>query len=55
MNADAHNIEGSIFKWVNEGRPIVDNEGEKAGKVHCYNAMFGLLLEDEKKKYFGEE
>ena len=37
------NLEGSIFRWANEGRPMVD-AGRAAQKVHPYNRTWGLLL-----------
>jgi len=39
------NLEGSIFQWANEGRPLVKNEpAEAARKVHPYNKRYGVLL-----------
>lgn len=37
------NLEGSIFAWANEGRPLVDDKGP-AAKVHPYDAKWGELL-----------
>ena len=37
------NLEGSIFRWANEGRPVVSG-GRRADKVHPYNGTWGLLL-----------
>ncbi len=42
------NLEGSIFQWANENRPIVA-DGQPAQRVHPYNEKFGKLL-DEKKR-----
>ncbi len=40
----AYNLEGSIFKWANEGRPLV--QGQTAvHKVHPYDVRWGSLLE----------
>lgn len=40
------NLEGSIFTWANEGRPIV--QGDKpASTVHPYNRAWGKLLDKE--------
>ena len=41
---DVRNLEGSIFAWANEGRPLVGN-GHPAGQVHPYNKTWGLLLD----------
>ncbi len=42
-----YNLEGSIFKWANEGRPLVQGK-VTVHKVHPYNAHWENLLE---KKY----
>ncbi len=42
-----YNLEGSIFKWANEGRLLVQDK-VTVHKVHPYNAHWGKLLE---KKY----
>jgi len=41
---EVHNLEGSIFKWANEGRPLVQGQ-TTVHKVHPYNAHWGRLLE----------
>ena len=43
---NVQNLEGSIFQWVNEGRPVF-RRGEAVDKVHPYNWMWGLLLRKE--------
>lgn len=40
------NLEGSIFRWANEGRPVV-SAGRRADKVHPYNGTWGLLLKQQ--------
>lgn len=40
------NLEGSIFKWANEGKPVRTDEGETSN-VHPYNAVWGRLLRSE--------
>ena len=37
------NLEGSIFRWANEGRALVAS-GLPTDKVHPYNRTWGLLL-----------
>jgi rhodanese-related sulfurtransferase len=37
------NLEGSIFAWANEGRPVY-RDGEMVNEVHPYNSRWGLLL-----------
>ena len=40
------NLEGSIFQWANEGRPLVDSTGT-ATKVHAFDKTWGRLLNEE--------
>lgn len=40
---NAHNLEGSIFAWVNEGHPVYQGERE-VRQVHPYNKVWGQLL-----------
>jgi rhodanese-related sulfurtransferase len=41
---ECFNLEGSIFKWANEGRPVV-RQAQVVHDVHLYNLIFGLLLD----------
>lgn len=43
---NVRNLEGSIFAWANEHRPLV-HENERVSKVHPYNGFWGRLLNDE--------
>ena len=45
---DVRNLEGSIFEWANEDRPLVEN-GRPAGQVHPYNRTWGLLLKPARR------
>ncbi|MBL9172546.1 MAG: rhodanese-like domain-containing protein [Verrucomicrobiales bacterium] len=40
------NLEGSLFQWANEGRPL-ESAGQPATQVHPYSAKFGKLLKPE--------
>ena len=40
------NLDGSIFQWANEHRPLV-KDGEPASRVHPYNQFWGRLLSDD--------
>ena len=40
------NLDGSIFRWANEHRPLV-HEGAPASRVHPYNKFWGRLLADD--------
>lgn len=43
-----YNLEGSIFQWANEDRPLEAN-GHPATKVHPYDAKFGKMLDANKR------
>jgi rhodanese-related sulfurtransferase len=40
------NLEGGIFRWVNEGRPVFRND-RPTTEVHPYNPEWGFLLESK--------
>ncbi len=44
--SNVRNLEGSLFRWVNEGRPV-DQGGRRVARVHPYDRMWGLLLKPE--------
>ena len=41
---DVENLEGSIFRWANEGRLVV-RDGLPVREVHPYDAVWGRLLD----------
>ena len=43
------NLEGSIFQWANEARPLVRSDGSPADTVHPYDARWGRLLAPERR------
>jgi rhodanese-related sulfurtransferase len=43
---NVRNLEGSIFQWANEHRPLV-HENESVSRVHPYNGFWGRLLNDD--------
>lgn len=43
------NLEGSIFQWANESRPLVREGGSPADTVHPYDAKWGRLLAPERR------
>jgi len=43
---NVHNLEGSIFQWANEHRPLVRNN-ERVSQVHPYNSFWGRLVDDD--------
>lgn len=48
---NVYSLEGSIFKWANENRPLVNSEGQMTRFVHPYNFIFGQLLNKEFRKF----
>jgi rhodanese-related sulfurtransferase len=42
---DAVNLQGSIFRWANEGRPVV-RDGTPVRAVHPYDKTWGRLLNE---------
>jgi rhodanese-related sulfurtransferase len=40
------NLRGSIFRWANEGRPVVRGDSV-VGAVHPYDDTWGTLLDDD--------
>ena len=41
---NVRNLEGSIFQWANEGRPLV-SKGKATRAAHPYNKMWGRYLD----------
>lgn len=44
--SDVRNLDGSIFLWSRERRPLVDAAGRPTNSVHPYNRRWGRLLAD---------
>lgn len=42
----AYNLEGSIFQWANEGRPLYAGD-RPTSLVHPYNSRWGKLLKSQ--------
>ena len=45
---DVFNLEGSIFQWANEGRPLVGGNGA-ATQIHPYGRRWRLLLKPDRR------
>lgn len=43
-----YNLKGGIFRWYNEGHPVI-NEGGKTDDIHGYNPLWGMLIEKRNK------
>lgn len=48
---DVSNLKGSIFKWVNEGNPLEDKEGNATDKVHGFDKTWGKWVKGDKAVY----
>lgn len=48
---DVYNLEGSIFKWANEDREMVDGTGQKTQCVHPYSRVWCYLVDSHRRKY----
>ena len=44
--AEVHNLQGSLFAWANEGRPVYRGP-TRVGVVHPFDAHWSTLLETE--------
>ena len=49
---DVENLRGSIFRWANQGRPLV-RDGQPVEVVHPYNAVWGRLLDPSRRADLG--
>jgi rhodanese-related sulfurtransferase len=47
---NVRNLRGSIFRWANEGRPVV-RDGTPVRAVHPYDRTWGRLLNDSLHAY----
>ncbi len=43
---EVKNLYGSIFEWVNQGHPVVDNVGVETKEVHAYSKKWGKWIEN---------
>ena len=46
---NVRNLEGSIFEWANEDRPLVGEKEQPLQQVHPYSHVWGLLLRSERR------
>ena len=45
---NVYNLEGGLFDWANQGRPIYRGEA-RVLEVHPYNGLWGLLLKKDRR------
>ncbi|MEZ4784092.1 MAG: rhodanese-like domain-containing protein [Candidatus Kapaibacterium sp.] len=48
------NLQGSIFRWANEGKPVY-REDQQVEEVHPYDRLWGTLLDAKLRQYKVEE
>jgi len=48
---NVHNLYGSLFEWVNQGNPVVDNAGKPTNRVHGFSRTWGVWLKKGEKVY----
>jgi len=41
---NVYNLYGSIFEWVNQGKPIVGSSGDKTTNIHTYNKKWSKWM-----------
>ncbi len=46
---ECYNLRGGIFRWYNEGNPVVNGNGE-TDDIHGYNPLWGMMIEKRAKK-----
>ncbi|XP_033626967.1 uncharacterized protein LOC117289887 isoform X2 [Asterias rubens] len=44
------NLEGSFFKWANENRAIVDEQGQPTNYIHPFSNFWGRLIDKDRWK-----
>ncbi|MFT5823848.1 MAG: rhodanese-related sulfurtransferase [Crocinitomix sp.] len=49
--ANVSNMYGSIFEWVNQGRPVYDIDGNETPNVHAFDKEWGRWLKEGTKVY----
>ena len=48
-NVRVLNMEGSIFKWANENRPLFNGSGHSTSQVHPFSYLFSWFLDPDKR------
>ncbi len=43
----AYNLEGGIFKWHNESRPLYTGGAKPTAYIHPYNPVWGRMVKDQ--------
>lgn len=48
---NVYNLKGSIFQWINEGNPIVNQENQVTTKIHGYNEKWSKWIKQGEVAY----
>ncbi len=48
--SNVYNLYGSIFEWANDGKPLVDQQGEITQRIHTYNRKWSQWVTNESLK-----
>ena len=43
---NVYNLNGSIFKWFNQGYKIVNSDGKRTDKIHGYNKKWSKWIKN---------
>jgi rhodanese-related sulfurtransferase len=46
---DVRVLDGSIFRWANEGRPLIRPDGQRAAKVHPWSNGWKWMLHPDRR------
>lgn len=49
--SNVFNLQGGIFKWVNDDFPIVDMNNHQTDRIHAYSKLWGKWLKKGVKVY----
>jgi len=44
---NVYNLEGSVFEWANEGKPVYNTGNKQVKSVHPYDQKWGALLKKD--------
>ena len=48
---EVYNLRGGLFRWIDEGFPVKDENGQLTEKIHPYNWFWGLFAVAGEKSY----
>ena len=48
---NVYNLDGAIFKWINEQKPLVDSNEEDTQYCHPFSYVWGFMIPPKTRKY----